>query len=61
MNDAIMIIIRDDFQVHRFIKCLREWKFAKKGSFRLQTSQGRSYLEWKGNRVKQLVKGYCSG
>jgi len=32
MNDAIMIIIMqhcDDFQVHRFIKCVRKWKAAK--------------------------------
>jgi len=34
MNDAIMIIIMwycecDDFHVHRFIKCMKEWEAAK--------------------------------
>jgi len=48
MNDVIMIVIMyycDDFQVHRFIKRMREWEAAKdQGSFRLQTSQGQSCL-----------------
>jgi len=46
MNDATMIIMLhscDDFGVHRFLKCMRKWEAAKvQGSFRLQTSQGRS-------------------
>jgi len=32
MNDVIMIIIMqylDDFQVHRFVKCMRGWEAAK--------------------------------
>jgi len=48
MNDAIMVFKMqycDDFQVHRFIKCMNEWEAAKdQESFRLQTSQVRSYL-----------------
>jgi len=46
MNDVIMLIIVyycDDFQVHRFIKCMREWEAGKdQGSSRLQTSKGES-------------------
>jgi len=43
----------DDFQVYRFKKCMREWEAAKdQGSFRLQTSQGRSYFNIKGTVYK---------
>jgi len=47
LNDTITIIIMqccNDFNLHRFIKCMGEWEAAKdQGSFRLQTSLGRSY------------------
>jgi len=55
MNVAIMIITMkncNDFQVHRCIKCMRELEAAKdQGSSRLQTSQGRSCFQCKGNSV----------
>ena len=48
MNEVILLITMqycDDFQVHRFIKCLREWEAAKdQRSSRLQTTQGRNSL-----------------
>jgi len=55
MNVAIMIITMkncNDFQVHRCIECMRELEVAKHqgpwGSFRMQTSQGRSAYSVKG-------------
>jgi len=55
MNDAIMIIIMknyNDFQVHRYIECMRELEAAKdQGSSRLQTSQGRIYFQCEGPSV----------
>jgi len=49
MNDAIMIIIMkncNDFQVHRFIECLRELEVAKdQGSSTLQTPKQRNWSE----------------
>jgi len=55
MNDPIMIIIMknyNDFQVHRCIECMRELEAAKdQGPSRLQTTQGRSCFQCKGNGV----------
>jgi len=55
MNDPFMIIIMkncNDFQVHQCMECMRELEAAKdQGSSRLQTSQGWSCFQCKGNSV----------